>query len=180
MHLESWKILSSKLDESYPIFNLRTDKAVSPRTHKAYDFYILESLNWVNIIPITPENDVILIRQYRHGIRDVCLEIPGGIIEAGDTPEEAAKRELMEETGYAHSEMTLLGSVHPNPAFLNNLCYTYLAKNVSRPGEQDQDEKEDIEIVKRHLEEIPELIRKGKITHSLVLAAFYRYFMEYK
>lgn len=179
MPLEHWKLISSKLERSFRIFNLRTDKAQSPRTNRVHDFYILESTDWVNVIPITRRKEVVLIRQFRHGIREITLEIPGGIIEKNDSPEEAAARELREETGCRKSEMILLGSVHANPAFLNNRCYTYLALNVSLDGKQDQDEKEDIEIVLKPLDEIPLLIKDGKITHSLVLAAFYRFYMEY-
>src|SRR4030042_6958442 len=97
---EAWKLLSSRLERSFRIFNLRTDRASSARTGHAYDFYILESPDWVNVIPITPHDEVVLIRQYRHGIREVTLEIPGGIMEGKDSPEDAARRELIEETGY--------------------------------------------------------------------------------
>ena len=179
MPIKPWRLISSQRSESFKIFNLRTDRACSPRTNKAYDFYILESADWVNVIPLTSRNEVVLIRQYRHGIQEGTLEIPGGIVEQSDSPEEAARRELTEETGYRESEMHLLGSVHPNPAFLNNRCYTFLAKGVSPVKTQEQDEKEDIEVVVRPLEEIPALIREGAITHALVLAAFYRFYVEY-
>ena len=176
---KSWKLISSQTSKSFPIFALRTDRAKSPRTREEYDFYILESRDWVNVIPLTSNNDVVLVRQYRHGTRTITLEIPGGIIEGNDSPEEAAKRELREETGYHSSDMHLLGHVHPNPAFLNNTCYTYLARDVSIVGKQEQDEREDIEVVLRPMEEIPRLIRKGEITHSLILAAFYRFYMDF-
>jgi len=179
MPIKPWRLLSSQRSESFKIFNVRTDHACSPRTSEAYDFYVLESADWVNVIPLTPHNEVVLIRQYRHGIREGTLEIPGGIVEESDTPEHAASRELIEETGYKESEMQLLGSVHPNPAFLTNRCYTFVAKGVSRWKAQEQDEKEDIEVVVRPLGQIPELIRGGEITHALVLAAFYRFYMEY-
>jgi 8-oxo-dGTP pyrophosphatase MutT (NUDIX family) len=179
MPIKPWRLISSQRSESFKIFNLRTDRASSPRTNEAYDFYVLESADWVNVIPLTPRNEVVLIRQYRHGIREGTLEIPGGIVEENDSPEDAARRELIEETGYKGSEMQLLGSVHPNPAFLTNRCYTFVAKGVSRVKEQEQDEKEDIEVVVMPLEQIPALIRDGEITHALVLAAFYRFYMEY-
>jgi 8-oxo-dGTP pyrophosphatase MutT (NUDIX family) len=139
----------------------------------------LESSPWVNVIPLTPENNVVLIRQYRHGIRDVTLEIPGGLVEDGDTPEEAAAKELAEETGYRSTEMISFGAVHPNPAIQNNLCYTFLAKDAFVGGVQQQDEKEDIEVLLRPLDEIPRLIREGQISHSLVVVAFYRLFVEH-
>ena len=180
MSIKPWKRLSSRTEHSFKIFNLRTDRALSPRTNMEHNFYILESRDWVNVIPLTGQNEVILIRQYRHGIGSITLEIPGGIVEDGDSPEDSARRELLEETGYRDSSMLLLGSVHANPAFLTNRCYTYLARDVFPLSGQDQDEKEDIEIIMRPLEEIPRLIKGGEITHSLVLAAFYRFFMEYQ
>jgi len=155
------------------------DRARSPRTMEAHDFFVLESRDWVNVIPLTPDNRVVLIRQYRHGTREVTLEIPGGLVEDHDSAEDAGRRELMEETGYRDSAMIPLGVVHPNPAFLNNCCHTFIARDVYRAGAQMQDEKEDIEVLLRPLERIPRLIREGEITHSLVVAAFYRFFMEY-
>jgi 8-oxo-dGTP pyrophosphatase MutT (NUDIX family) len=179
MPLKPWPLISSRLEKSFRIFELFTDRARSPRTKTIHEFYILKSAPWVNVIPLTPENEVILIRQYRHGTRELTLEIPGGIVEQRDSPEDAARRELKEETGYRESEMLLLGSVTPNPAFLNNICYSFLAKDVFLIGEQEQDEKEDIEVISRPLDHIQGLIRRGEINHSLVLAAFYRFFMEY-
>lgn len=174
-----WPLINSRKEASLRIFNLRIDRAHSPRTQEEHDFYILESPDWVNVIPLTPDNQIVLIRQYRHGIREVTLEIPGGIVEGTDSSEEAARRELREETGYEASQMILLGDVRPNPAFLNNRCATYVAKDVEKVGMQHQDEKEDIEVLLRPVTDIPALIKEGRITHSLVLAAFYRFYMEY-
>ena len=175
-----WKVISSTRDRSYRVFSLRTDRAISPRTGMEHNFFILESSSWVNVIPLTPEQEVVMVRQYRHGTRNVTLEIPGGLVEKSDTPEQAARRELFEETGYRPLETCSLGVVHPNPAIQNNECYTFLAKDVFFAGGQQQDEREDIEVLLRPLSAIPRLIRDGEITHSLVLAAFYRFFMEYQ
>ena len=180
MTVKLWDVISSEQAASYGIFSFRTDRAVSPRTGQEHDFYILESTPWVNVIPVTPENEVVLIRQYRHGIRDLTLEIPGGLVEGQDTPEEAAIRELREETGYAASAMIPLGKVLPNPAIQNNRCYTYLAKDVVLAGEQQLDDQEDIEVLCRPFEEVPRLIREGVVSHSLVVAAFFKYYLEYE
>ncbi|QTA86680.1 NUDIX hydrolase [Desulfonema magnum] len=180
MSLKPWKVTSAKTDKSYKVFNLRTDTAISPRTGKEHNFFILESSSWVNIIPITSQNEVVLVRQYRHGTRDITLEIPGGLVDKNETPEAAAIRELSEETGYQASEVICLGSVYPNPAIQNNECYSFVAKDVVLAGRQHQDEKEDIEVVLRPLADIPRLIRDREITHALVLAAFYRFYMEYQ
>lgn len=178
MALKPWKLIQSRTERRFPIFNLRIDRACSPRTAVEHDFYVLEAADWVNVIPLTSGEEVVLVRQYRHGLRDLCLEIPGGLLEAGDSPQEAAHRELFEETGYREAEMLPLDYVYPNPAFLNNRCHTFLAKDVTLKGRQVQDEKEDIEVILKPLKEIPALIREGHIRHSLVVAAFYRYFME--
>ncbi|MBN1106746.1 MAG: NUDIX hydrolase [Deltaproteobacteria bacterium] len=179
MPVKPWPLISSQENASFRIFNLRIDKARSPRTDEVHDFYILESMDWVNVIPLTSDNQVVFIRQYRHGSREVTLEIPGGIVEGRDSPEDAARRELSEETGFRESGMVSLGFVHPNPAFLNNRCHTFVAKDVVKVGDQQQDDKEDIEVLLMPLEDIPRLIREGEISHSLVLAAFYRFYMEY-
>ena len=176
---ELWKILSSTREKGYRVFNLRTDRARSPRTGEAYDFFVIESSDWVNVIPLTPDNRVVLIEQYRHGTREITLEIPGGLINDHDTPAAAASRELREETGYREEDLISLGWVHPNPAIQGNRCYTFVAKNVVLEGSQMLDEKEDIEVVLYPLREIPGLIRGGAIKHSLVIAAFYRFYMEY-
>ncbi len=179
MKIKPWKLVSSKIEKSFRIFDLRIDRAVSPRTGVEHEFYVFESKEWVNIIPVTREKDVVLIRQYRHGVMDIVLEIPGGLVEPGDTPLDAAIRELREETGYRPSEMVCLGMAYANPAFLNNRCYSYLALDCFPDGPQNLDDKEDIEILLKPLAEIPRLIREGEISHSLILAAFYRYYMEY-
>jgi len=179
MLLKPWTIISSHVDKSYRVFNLRRDRARSPRTSETHNFYVLESPSWVNIIPLTPTKEVVLIRQYRFGIRDMTLEIPGGLMELSDSPEEAARRELREETGYREETLIPLGTVHPNPAIQNNLCYTFLATDVLPAGQLIQDEREDIEVVLQPLSEIPCLIRDGRISHALVIAAFYRFYMEY-
>jgi ADP-ribose pyrophosphatase len=120
-----------------------------------------------------------MVRQYRHGTREITLEIPGGLVEHQDDPETAALRELHEETGYTAASATPLGYVHPNPAIQNNRCYTFMAEDCAPAGGQQQDEKEDIEVVLIPLHDIPRLIRAGVITHALVIAAFYRYYMEH-
>ncbi|MCK9275734.1 MAG: NUDIX hydrolase [Syntrophales bacterium] len=175
-----WSVISSSYDERLSVFTLRTDRARSPRTGEAHDFFILETPSWVNIIPLTKEDEVVMIRQWRHGIGQVTLEIPGGVIEPADTPLSAARRELSEETGYEAEQMISLGFIYPNPAIQNTLCYTFLARNVTCKGEQNLDDKEDIQILHYPLSDIPEMIKKGEIRHSLIIAAFWRLFMEYR
>lgn len=176
--LQDWELISTHKDNSYRIFQLRIDKAKSPRTCRIHEFYILESTDWVNVIPLTTDNQVVMIRQYRHGIRDFTLEIPGGLVEKEDSPETAAQRELVEETGYRGEKIHFVGYAHPNPAIQNNTCYTYLIKDVEKSGDQVLDEKEDIETVLYPLKKIPDLIKNLYITHSLVQSAFFQYMLH--
>jgi len=134
---------------------------------------IVRADNWVNAIALTPDQRIVLIEQYRSGTGEVTLEIPGGIIDGTETPEEAGLRELREESGYAGRTAELIGSVHPNPAFMTNRAYTVLVRDVEWVGDLQQDDGEDIAVRLVPLAQIPELIRTGAITHAIVIAAFY-------
>lgn len=174
-----WKCIRSQLAQSFRVFSVRTDTAISPRNGIEHDFYIIEANDWINVIPLTEDQQVVMVRQYRHGSREVTLEIPGGLIEIGDTPEEAAARELMEETGYQAKRWIEIGEVNPNPALFNNRCYTFLAQEMERKTDPLPDQTEDIEVVLIPLKEIPKLILNGEINHALVISAFAHYFFRY-
>ena len=176
---EPWRVVGTSRNDSYRVFSIRTDRAVSPRTGVDHDFYILESTPWVNVIALTDDGRIVLVRQYRHGTREVTLEIPGGLVENNDTPLQAARKELREETGFEATQWVDLGYVRPNPAMQSNACHTFVATGAFHVGELDLDDKEDIVVEIRPLSEIPEIIKRGEINHGLVLAAFYRFYMEY-
>lgn len=169
-----WPTLSSRDVADYRILQVRMDHCQSPRTGDAHDFVVLQASDWVNVIALTPGPDanVVLIEQYRFGTRQVTLEIPGGLIDPGESPLEAGKRELLEETGYTASRFTLLGSVEPNPAIQTNRCFTVLAEDATPTAAQHLDEKEDIGVLVRPLADVPRLFKSGEITHALVWAAF--------
>jgi 8-oxo-dGTP pyrophosphatase MutT (NUDIX family) len=135
------------------------------------DFHLIDSKDWVNVIAVTEDRQIVLIRQYRHGIDEVALEIPGGILDENESPVDAALRELLEETGYTAREVKIIGRVRPNPAFLNNWNYTVLATGATPTGETTFDEHEEIDVELAPLEQLDELLRSGAITHALVIDA---------
>lgn len=170
-----WSVISSREAVSTRIFNLRLDRAVNPRNGHESDFTVLESPDWVNVIALTRDRRMVLIRQYRFGTAEVTLEIPGGLIDPGDSPEEAALRELKEETGFrpsGQSAVRLLGKVAPNPAFMDNQLFIYLVQDVV-PGPAELEASEDISVELVPLKDIPTLVRSGEIDHALVLNAFF-------
>ena len=172
MAMRPWPKLASQLLGDFRIFRLHSQRFVSPRTEREHDFYVLDVPDWVNVVAVTPDQKVVLIEQFRFGTAALTLEIPGGMIDPGEDPVAAARRELLEETGYDAERFTLLGHVEPNPAIQNNRCYTVLAEGARLLGAQDLDEKEDIGVVLRPLSDVPQLLRSGAISHALVWAAF--------
>jgi 8-oxo-dGTP pyrophosphatase MutT (NUDIX family) len=173
MTLRPWLHEEGELVADMGIFQVNRLRARSPRTGESRSISVLQAGDWVNIVALTPEEQVVLVRQFRHGVREFTLEIPGGMVDRGETPAQAAVRELREESGYAGGEPVLLGVVAPNPAFLNNLCYTYLLENCRRIGEPELDRGEDLEVLTRPLCDIPGIIASGAIDHALVVCAFW-------
>ncbi|MEN6617286.1 MAG: NUDIX hydrolase [Syntrophorhabdus sp.] len=175
--IKEWELLESKVDKDYQVFRIQSELAMSPRTNKVGQFYTIDTRDWVNVIPVTREGEIVMIRQYRHGSKEVTLEIPGGLVDEDD-PGIAAQRELLEETGYAGDPAISLGFVNPNPAIFNNRCHTYLIRNAREISEKALDPDEDIEVVLMPPDKIPGIIGQGGINHSLVIVAFHFYFMK--
>jgi ADP-ribose pyrophosphatase len=174
--VKDWEKLNSEEIANYRIFKMRRDVRRSPRTGAEHSFFVLQSPDWVNVVALTPENQVVMIHQFRHGTERVTLEIPGGMVDPHENdPAETARRELLEETGYAAEQVIHIGTVHPNPAFLDNTCYTYLALNARWQQEPQFDGAEDIAVELVPIEAIAGMVGNGRITHALVVAAFYHY-----
>ncbi len=173
---EKWNKKSTRVLQATPVFQLRTDVLVSPRTGKELNAFVLESRSWLNIVPVTSGNQVVMVKQYRFGLEDFTLEVPGGLADVEDESfASGARRELVEETGYDSDEIIPLGSVHPNPAILNNSLHIFAATNVKKVKEQELDDGEDIDVELIAYDDVPELVRNGIISHALVLNAFYLY-----
>jgi len=169
---ERWERGSEEVDD-YEVFRVRRYRARSPRTGKTRPFSVIDTADWVNVVGLTEDDRVILVRQYRHGVDRVSLEIPGGVVDPGESPADAAARELREETGFAGTAPIHLGTVEPNPAILGNRCHTYLIRDCRPAGEQRLDPGEDIEVATLPRGDVARAVADGRITHALVVCAFW-------
>ncbi len=156
----------------YRIFQTAFVEALHPQTGQPKRFSLIECVDWVNIIAITADQRVVLIRQYRAGSDSVCLEIPGGMVDAGESAETAARRELAEETGFTSSTWRLLGVTQPNPAIQGNRLHTFLALDAAQTAPPAPEGTELIAIETPPVADALALVRDGTIEHSLVVAAF--------
>ncbi len=170
--MKKWKLLDKKLLVDTPMFDMYQYHLLHGDKGTEHNFFIIETFDWVNIIPITADKQVVLVRQYRAGNDSITLEIPGGVMDKENDPLITAQRELEEETAYIGKDFRLLGTAYPNPAFLKNRIHFVLARNVEPKGHINFDPSEYIETELVPLSQIPELIRSGQITHSLVINAF--------
>lgn len=172
--IQAWPTLRSDTLGDYRVFRVRQDFKRSPRTGQTHDFFVLECPGWVNILALTPEGDIILVEQYRHGSEAVELEVPGGVMDAADTsPVETAVRELREETGFEGRCARVIGRVTPNPAIQNNFAYTVLIEDCVRRHAVEFDHTEDVATRLEKLDALPALVATGQIRHALVVVAFY-------
>lgn len=173
MKEQGWKILSSEYLVNAPWAVLRKDSCIMPSGYIVPEYYVLEYPNWVNVVALTDKNQIVLVRQYRHGIEKSVLEIPGGVIDEGEDSLTAAKRELLEETGYMFNSFEKICELFPNPATSNNITTTYLARGGRRVQEQELDLQEDIEVILASPSEVKELLLQNKFGQALHAAALF-------
>lgn len=174
--VKPWKKVASKPLGDFRVFKLRSDVCLHPQTGQEHDFYVLDSVNWVNVVAVTPDQKLVMIHQYRFGSQTVELEIPGGMMDPGETdPVATAIRELREETGYAGEKARLLGKIHSNPAIMSNVTYTVLIENCRLQHATDFDQAEDLATTLVPVADLPQLVAEEKIGHSLVVVALYHF-----
>lgn len=177
--IEPWSIVKENKEYTTPIFNLfkRTLRLEAKGERAEGEFYVLDAPEWINVIAFTPEKEIILVEQYRFGIEEPTLEIPGGIVDAGEKTLKAAKRELLEETGYQSDQWSSLGKVSANPAIMSNYAHVYLAEHCVYKGADNPDEHERINVHIISWQNFLNLVKGGTIHHSIVLAAVARYLL---
>lgn len=179
--IKPWPKKSSEYLGDFRVFKVRRDQKVSPRTNAVHEMFVLESPDWVNVIPITGDGKMVLVEQYRQGSDTIELEVPGGVMDKTDkSPVETACRELKEETGYEGENARVIGKVFPNPAIMANACYTILVENCRYVCDVEFDSGEDIITHLVDPSEVPKLIAENKIRHSIVIAALYHFELEKK
>ncbi|QDE67177.1 MULTISPECIES: NUDIX hydrolase [Myxococcus] len=172
--VKPWRRLRRGLEHDFSVARVREDWWADPRTGHEHPRVRVDCADWVNVIAVTPDAQLVLVRQFRFGVEASTLELPGGIVEPGEAPERAAARELEEETGYVPGRMVPVGQVHPNPAFQGNVCFNFLALDCVKRHEGRQDAGEDIAVELHPRADLPRLILEGHISHSLVVAAFFQ------
>jgi len=172
----TWKLVERQTDRAYNLFSVAICKNVSPRTGQVHEFQVLDSPDWVAIIPITPDGRMVLVKQYRHGSREISLEPPGGLVKSGQSAEQSGLEELEEETGYRSDEVELLGWLYPMPALFSNKFWVYLARDAVPTGRKHPDETEEVETVLMPVQEVKEAIRIGRINCAVMVAALHLFF----
>ncbi len=169
----NWRRTGSEQIADCRVFRVRRDASVNPRDGRSHNFYVIDAPDWINIIPVTDDERVVMIEQYRHGIEKVTLEIPGRMVDEGESAMQTAVREMFEETGYQAREIIALGSLKPNPAIQNNTLHIFLALGAKFEREPVFEGTEHTVVRLVPLADIDEMTTRGEITHSLVIAGFH-------
>jgi len=178
-HVKPWREIRSEPLLDCRIIQVERSLAVSPADGEQHAFVRIRSADWVQIVPVTADGNVVMVEQYRHGPRRVVLEIPGGLVEAGEEPAAAAARECLEETGYRAAALQSMGSMNPNPALFANRLHSFYAHAVERVAEAQNTGTEQTDVVLVPVGELRALLRDNRVDHTLVAATLWRYLCEH-
>lgn len=173
---KKWKVTKSEYVIDRPWLRARRDSVLLPTGVEYPEYYVLEYPDWVNVIALTPEGQFVMVEQYRHGLGKVQTELCAGVIEAGETPLEAAKRELAEETGFTGGNWELITTISGNPSTTNNLTHCFLARGVELTQPQNLDSTEDIAVKILSPAEVVALLMSDELKQSLMTTPLWKYF----
>ncbi len=176
--IEKWTTLESRYIIRRPWLTARVDKVQLPDGRINPEHYVLEYPAWVNVIAVTRSGQMVMVRQYRHGFDEVLVELCAGVVENGEAPIDAAKRELLEETGYAGGEWRQLMTIGQNPSISNNLTHCFVAECVEQVSGQYLDDSEDIEVLLMTPDEVLSMLKRDEQKQALMAAPLWRYFYE--
>ncbi|HPJ39038.1 MAG TPA: NUDIX hydrolase [Spirochaetota bacterium] len=176
--MERWVIKSEKNIFSSSVFTLKELRCAHPEKEDEFEFFILNSPDWINVVAVTENNEIIFVRQHRLGTDEYTYETPAGLMEKDEDPFDAARRELLEETGYAPGSLRLMKKLSANPAIQNNYIYFFCATGCTRISGQDLDLQEDIDVELYPEEQVVHMIESGEIDHSIIVNALNLYFSE--
>jgi ADP-ribose pyrophosphatase len=177
--LKPWREIRKESLLDCRIFSIERSVARSPEDDSEHDYFRILSRDWVQLIPLTRANEIVMVRQYRHGASEFVLEIPGGIVDAGEDPAVAAARECFEETGYRVDQVHSMGSLNPNPALHSHRLYAFFARDAVRAGQIQNTGTEQTEVELVPLDNLADLLRGGRIDHALVAATLWRFLHDH-
>jgi 8-oxo-dGTP pyrophosphatase MutT (NUDIX family) len=169
-----WDLKENHLHSDCRIFEVYKQRFRRKSDGVEGDFFVLDTNSWVNVLAVTPNKELVLVRQFRFGTQEFSLEPPGGVIEKGEDPIVAGLRELEEETGYVGEDATLIGTARPNAAILSNQCHFVLVENAEKTAELSFDQHEDLVTELHPLANLKRLVKEEQITHSIGLNAIFR------
>lgn len=172
--IKKWKTVSSRYIIKRPWLTARCDELEMPNGVRNPEFYVLEYPTWVNVVARTRDGFYVMVRQYRHGLDMVLTELCAGTAEPGEQPEAAARRELLEETGFGGGRWQLVAMLSANPTSMNNLAYCYLATDVERLSDQNLDATEDIAVVMYTRDELMAMLERDELKQSLMAAPLWK------